>query len=219
MYDERVTLKLNSRKYDALAVGLFKAGKNLETELSEVLESLYKQYVSEEERERINDNSVPDSIEEQWRSTRMGALRICARGNPHYFTMDGRNNFYTLASDFKRVKGKLDYIPLETLKQYFVFGKPSEASTFEIYSEAIQNSSRIYGVYDFDADRQIVRKREYGADEWSVYDMKDVMEVLDRVAQIERLSPRKREEFFREELACLALAPPAEETVEISLEQ
>lgn len=219
MDDVKIVLRMSRARYDTLKVYLYKAGKSLETELNKTLMRIYEENVPQAEREETEKQEREDYITREWNLSRVGALRICANGKEHFLVLGSHNSFLSLTRTFCTIKEKIGRMPFESLCQYFSFGKPSDAATFEIYCTAIENNSRIYGLYDFDADKGIVRVREYDDGGWRHYDLTGVMDRMDYVSCIPDISVRKTEEVFKAEADRIALLSPQDNVEALEVTQ
>ena len=219
MDDVKMVLRMNRNKYDALKINLYKAGRNLEGELASMLARIYEESVPEEERKKVAERERSDYIEKEWQTTRVGALRICANGKEHFLLLDNHNRLLSLAQSFCTVKQKIGHMPFESICKYFSFAKPSDSATFEIYGSAIETNSRIFGLYDFDADKELLRIREYGDNGWRHYELTGVLDRMDYVSLMQDdISVRKLDDFFRDELNKNALISPPDEAEEVGQE-
>ena len=192
MNEREILLELNEREYEALQSSLNKTGKTIQGEMTRLLERLYLDNVSEQERKEVERLVKKDEQEELKAAKQFAVVHLHDESDDYYYISEQRENFFTIAQAYYEDHSEINrgLLTLDTVGRYLSAHYEIDESVFYSLAKACKTDDRISAVIQFDFENGNVNVLEQGKGKWHRYD-KDTL--IDAVEEVKR-SPRKNHE-------------------------
>ena len=200
-----ITLYLNEYRVRALAEALgSQTAETVEDKLTEAFDTLYQEYVPDEQRASIEATIEREDAAEQTRleaARRFAVYHIRENGDDFHFTSDYFNTPMQAAYRYRLYdRGELSADP-ETLAAAFIETTPISLQAFGAACADIRADSRITALIEFDLDEGYVSICDSGDNEWQTYTLHDFSVAAYKAFRSDYRSEECRREIFNSSLA------------------
>lgn len=205
MSDIDITLYLNADRVRALAEALGdQTAETVEDKLAEAFDTLYQEYVPDEQRASIEATIEREDAAEQARleaARRFAVYHIRENGDDCHFTSDCFRTPLQAAYRYRLYdRGELSADP-ETLAAAFIETTPISLQAFGAACADIRADSRITALIEFDLDEGYVSICDSGDNEWQTYSLHDFSVAAYKAFRSDYRSEECRREIFNSSLA------------------
>ena len=192
MKDQEFVVKINARKYKALESALNKRWKTFEDEIENLVQRLYLDSVSEQERKEVERLIKKDEQEELKAEKQFAVVHLHDESEDYYYISEPRENFFTIAQACYESHSEINrgLLTLDTVGRYLSAHYEVDEAVFNSLAKACKTDDRISAVIQFDFENGNVNVLEQGKGKWHRYD-KDTL--IDAVEEVNR-SPRENYE-------------------------
>ena len=205
MADTDVTLFYNKHRLSALERILTESGSSVENALRYQLDSLYKDFVPEDEQAAIEALIAKEQAEEKTEREskwRFSVIHFHEGSDDFHFITELRYDFYSAAHLYRNyMKDKVGKYTLDSLASMFGDYQVIDKPTYDILCDTMPNDRRITALMDFDFDNGTVSVCESSDNAWWTYCLKDVSAAMYRAERKSGLKLETRREIFMEALA------------------
>lgn len=200
-----ITLYLNEYRVRALAEALgSQTAETVEDKLTEAFDTLYQEYVPDEQRASIEATIEREDAAEQARleaSRRFAVYHIRENGEDCHFTSDCFRTPLQAAYRYRLYdRGELSADP-ETLAAAFIETTPISLQAFGAACADIRADSRITALIEFDLDEGYVSICDSGDNEWQTYTLHDFSVAAYKAFRSDYRTEECRREIFNSSLA------------------
>ena len=200
-----ITLYLNEYRVRALAEALgSQTAETVEDKLTEAFDTLYQEYVPDEQRASIEATIEREDAAEQARleaSRRFAVYHIRENGDDCHFTSDYFLSPMQAAYRYRLYdRGELFADP-ETLAAAFIETTPISLQAFGAACADIRADSRITALIEFDLDEGYVSICDSGDNEWQTYTLHDFSVAAYKAFRSDYRTEECRREIFNSSLA------------------
>lgn len=191
--DKELKIDFNFRKYNALETALKKDGKSVEGEMKKLIERLYSDNVSEQERREVERLVKKDAQEVLKAEKQFAVVHLHDESEDYYFISEPRENFFTIAQRYYEEHSEINrgLLTMDTVGGYLSSHYEINESVFFSLAQACKADDRISAVVQFDFENGNVNVLEQGKGKWHRYD-KDML--LDAVKESKRYLGENYEE-------------------------
>lgn len=203
MAEIELKIGLNFRKYIALEKALKNNEKSIEEEMIKLIERLYSDTVSEQERMAVEQQIVKDEKEESKAAKRFAVVHLHEEDDDHYFTTGPNENLFTIAKRyyFEQDDMHSGAFSLDTLGRYLNSDYNLDESMFSILSGACQNDARISAAIQIDLERKVVNVLENGKSTWMQYTPEMLFEAVKASQKFFNMGPTMERRAFYDNLS------------------
>lgn len=200
-----ITLYLNADRVRALAEALGEqTAETVEDKLAEAFDTLYQEYVPDEQRASIEARIEREDAAEQARleaARRFAVYHIRENGDDCHFTSDCFRTPLQAAYRYRLYdRGELSADP-ETLAAAFIETTPISLQAFGAACADIRADSRITALIEFDLDEGQVSVCDSTDNEWQTYSLHDFSVAAYKAFRSDYRSEECRREIFNNSLA------------------
>ena len=205
MSDIDITLYLNAYRVRALADALGnQTAETVEDKLTEAFDTLYQEYVPDEQRASIEAMIERECAAEQARrevARRFAVYHIRENDDDYHFTSDIFRTPMQAAYRYRLYeRGELSANP-KTFAAAFVETKPISLEYFSKVCKDIHSDDRVTALLEFDLDEGWVSVRNSTDDEWQTYSLHDFSVAAYKAFRSDYRSEECRREIFNNSLA------------------
>lgn len=148
---EKIKVDMHMHKLDALKVGLYRAGKDFQTEINETLSKLYAEYVSKEEQKAVDEMIYRDSLPYESAYERVRAVRIRKQSHLSDYGIYTAGGLFSLVSVCRALYAKTGRVTADNAGVHILRDSQINETTFNVLADAVNKDERVKGVYDFDS--------------------------------------------------------------------
>ena len=200
-----ITLYLNADRVRALAEALGEqTAETVEDKLAEAFDTLYQEYVPDEQRASIEARIEREDAAEQARleaSRRFAVYHIRENGEDRHFTSDYCLSPMQAAYRYRLYEcGELSAAP-ETFVDAFIETKPISLEYFGKVCADIHSDNRVTALLEFDLDESRVSVCNGTDNEWQTYSLHDFSVAAYKAFRSDYRSEECRREIFNSSLA------------------
>lgn len=205
MSDIDITLYLNAYRVRALADALGnQTAETVEDKLTEAFDTLYQEYVPDEQRASIEATIEREDAAEQARleaDRRFAVYHIRENGEDQYFTSDYFRTPMQAAYRYRLYeRGELSADP-KTFTDAFIETNPVSLEYFGEVCADIHSDNRVTALLEFDLDEGWVSVHSSIDDDWQVYSLRDFSVAAYKAFRSDYRSDECRREIFNNSLA------------------
>ena len=205
MSDIDITLYLNKYRVRALSDALGnQTAETVEDKLAEAFDTLYQEYVPDEQRVSVEAMIESEYAAEQ---AKMEAARCFAvyhireNGDDYHFTSDHFRSPMQAAYRYRLYeRGELSAAP-ETFADAFIETNPVNLEYFGKVCADIHADDRVTALLEFDLDEGCVSICDSGDNEWQTYTLHDFSVAAYKAFRSDYRSEECRREIFNSSLA------------------
>lgn len=177
MSDIDITLYLNKYRVRALSDALGdQTAETVEDKLTEAFDTLYQEYVPDEQRASIEARIEREDAAEQARleaARRFAVYHIREKGDDYHFTSDHFRSPMQAAYRYRLYeRGELSADP-KTFADAFIETNPVNLEYFNEVCSDIHSDNRISALLEFDLDEGRVSVYDGMDNEWQTYSLRD----------------------------------------------
>ena len=205
MNDIDITLYLNEYRVRALAYALGnQTAETVEDKLTEAFDTLYQEYVPDEQRASIEARIEREDTAEQARleaARRFAVYHIREKGDDYHFTSDHFRSPMQAAYRYRLYeRGELSADP-KTFTDAFIETNPVNLEYFNEVCSDIHSDNRISALLEFDLDEGRVSVYDGMDNEWQTYSLRDFSVAAYKAFRSDYRSEEGRREIFNSSLA------------------
>ena len=205
MSDIDITLYLNEYRVRALAEALgSQTVETVEDKLTEAFDTLYQEYVPDEQRASIEATIEREDAAEQARleaARRFAVYHIRENGDDCHFTSDYFLSPMQAAYRYRLYeRGKLSDAP-ETFADAFIETSLIDLGYFKKVCADIHLDDRVTALFEFDLDEGWVSVHSSTDDDWQVYSLHDFSVAAYKAFRSDYRNEECRREIFNSSLA------------------
>ena len=205
MNDIDITLYLNAYRVRALADALgSQTAETVEDKLTEAFDTLYQEYVPDEQRASIEARIERENAAEQARleaARRFAVYHIRENGDDCHFTSDYFHTPMQAAYRYRLYdRGELSAAP-ETFADAFIETNPVNLEYFGKVCADIHSDNRVTALLEFDLDEGWVSVHSSTDDDWQVYSLHDFSVAAYKAFRSDYRNEECRREIFNNSLA------------------
>ena len=205
MNDIDITLYLNAYRVRALADALGdQTAETVEDKLAEVFDTLYQEYVPDEQRASIEATIESEYAAEQAKTEaarRFAVYHIRENGDDFHFTSDYFHTPMQAAYRYRLYeRGELSSAP-KTFAAAFIETNPVSLEYFGEVCSDIHSDNRISALLEFDLDEGRVSVYDGTDNEWQTYSLHDFSVAAYKAFRSDYRSEECRREIFNSSLA------------------
>ena len=205
MNDIDITLYLNEYRVRALADALGnQTAETVEDKLTEVFDTLYQEYVPDEQRASIEARIERENAAEQARleaARRFAVYHIRENGDDCHFTSDHFLSPMQAAYRYRLyARGELSADP-KTFTDAFIETNPVSLEYFGKVCADIHSDNRVTALLEFDLDEGRVSVHNSTDDDWQVYSLHDFSVAAYKAFRSDYRNEECRREIFNNSLA------------------
>lgn len=205
MNDIDITLYLNAYRVRALADTLgSQTAETVEDKLTEAFDTLYQEYVPDEQRASIEARIEREDAAEQARleaARRFAVYHIRENGDDCHFTSDCFLSPMQAAYRYRLYeRGELSSAP-KTFADAFIETNPVSLEYFGEVCSDIHSDNRISALLEFDLDEGRVSVCDSTDNEWQTYSLHDFSVAAYKAFRSDYRSEECRREIFNNSLA------------------
>jgi hypothetical protein len=205
MSDIDITLYLNKYRVRALsdAIGN-QTAETVEDKLAEAFDTLYQEYVPDEQRASIEatiENEYAAEQAEMEAARRFAVYHIRENGDDYHFTSDHFRSPMQAAYRYRFYeRGELAAAP-ETFADAFIETNPVNLEYYNEVCSDIHSDNRISALLEFDLDEGRVSVYDGMDNEWQTYSLRDFSIAAYKAFRSDYRSEEGRREIFNNTLA------------------
>lgn len=204
MNDIDITLYLNAYRVRALADALGdQTAETVEDKLAEVFDTLYQEYVPDEQRASIEATIEREDAAEQARleaARRFAVYHIRENGEDRHFTSDYFLSPMQAAYRYRLYeRGELSADP-KTFTDAFIETNPVSLEYFVKVCADIHSDNRVTALLEFDLDEGRVSVCDSTDNEWQTYSLHDFSVAAYKAFRSDYRSEECRREIFNSSL-------------------
>lgn len=204
MSDIDITLYLNKYRVRALSDALGdQTAETVEDKLTEAFDTLYQEYVPDEQRASIEAMIESEYAAEQAKmeaARRFAVYHIRENGDDYHFTSDLFRSPMQAAYRYRLYKrGELSAAP-ETFADAFIETNPVAIEYFNEVCADIHSDNRITALFEFDLDEGQVSIYDSVDNEWQTYSLRDFSVAAYKAFRSDYRSEEGRREIFNNTL-------------------
>ena len=205
MNDIDITLYLNEYRVQALAYALGnQTAETIEDKLAEAFDTLYQEYVPDEQRASIEATIESEYAAEQAKmeaARRFAVYHIRENGDDYHFTSDIFRTPMQAAYRYRLYeRSELSAAP-ETFVAAFIETSPIGLDYFGKVCADIHSDNRVTALLEFDLDDGRVSVHNSTDDEWQTYSLHDFSVAAYKAFRSDYRSEECRREIFNSSLA------------------
>ena len=205
MNDIDITLYLNAYRVRALADALRnQTAETVADKLTEAFDTLYQEYVPDEQRASIEARIERENAAEQARleaARRFAVYHIRENGDDCHFTSDYFLSPMQAAYRYRLYdRGELSAVP-ETFADAFIETNPVSLEYFGKVCADIHADDRVTALLEFDLDEGWVSVHNSTDNEWQTYSLHDFSVAAYKAFRSDYRSEEGRREIFNNSLA------------------
>lgn len=205
MSDIDITLYLNAYRVRALADALGnQTAETVEDKLTEAFDTLYQEYVPDEQRASIEARIERENAAEQARieaARRFAVYHIRENGDDCHFTSDYFLSPMQAAYRYRLYeRGELSADP-KTFADAFIETNPVSLEYFGKVCADIHSDNRVTALLEFDLDEGRVSVHNSTDDDWQVYSLHDFSVAAYKAFRSDYRNEERRREIFNNSLA------------------
>ena len=205
MNDIDITLYLNAYRVRALADALGnQTAETVEDKLTEAFDTLYQEYVPDEQRASIEARIERENAAEQARleaARRFAVYHIHENGEDRHFTSDYFLSPMQAAYRYRLYdRGELSAVP-ETFADAFIETNPVSLEYFSKVCADIHSDDRVTALFEFDLDEGRVSVYDGTDNEWQTYSLRDFSVAAYKAFRSDYRGEECRREIFNNSLA------------------
>lgn len=205
MNDIDITLYLNEYRVQALADTLgSQTAETVEDKLTEAFDTLYQEYVPDEQRASIEARNERENAAEQARleaARRFAVYHIRENGDDCHFTSDYFLSPMQAAYRYRLYeRGELSADP-KTFAAAFIETNPVSLEYFGKVCADIHADDRVTALLEFDLDEGWVSVHISTDDDWQTYSLRDFSVAACKAFRSDYRSEECRREIFNDSLA------------------
>lgn len=205
MSDIDITLYLNEYRVRALANALGnQTAETVEDKLTEAFDTLYQEYVPDEQRASIEATIEREDAAEQARleaARRFAVYHIRENGDDYHFTSDHFRTPMQAAYRYRLYeRGGLSADP-KTFADAFIEKSPISLDHFSKVCADIHSDDRVTALLEFDLDEGWVSVHNSTDNEWQTYSLHDFSVAAYKAFRSDYRSEECRREIFNNSLA------------------
>ena len=205
MNDIDITLYLNEYRVQALADALGnQAAETVEDKLTEAFDTLYQEYVPDEQRASIEARIERENAAERARleaARRFAVYHIRENGDDFHFTSDYFHTPMQAAYRYRLYeRGELSD-EHETFAAAFIETSPISLDYFKKVCADIHSDNRVTALLEFDLDEGRVSVYDGTDNEWQTYSLHDFSVAAYKAFRSDYRSEECRREIFNNSLA------------------
>ena len=205
MSDIDITLYLNEYRVRALADALgSQTAETVEDKLTEAFDTLYQEYVPDEQRASIEARIEREDAAEQARleaARRFAVYHIRENGDDYHFTSDYFRTPMQAAYRYRLYeRGGLSADP-KTFAAAFIETRPISLEYFGKVCADIHSDNRVTALLEFDLDEGWVSVHNSIDDEWHTYSLHDFSVAAYKAFRSDYRSEECHREIFNNSLA------------------
>lgn len=205
MNDIDITLYLNEYRVRALADALGnQTAETVEDKLTEAFDTLYQEYVPDEQRASIEARIEREYAAEQAKTEaarRFAVYHIRESGDDYHFTSDIFRSPMQAAYRYRLYeRGELSAAP-ETFADAFIETNPISLEYFGKVCADIHADDRVTALLEFDLDEGWVSVHNSTDDDWQVYSLHDFSVAAYKAFRSDYRNEECRREIFNNSLA------------------
>lgn len=205
MNDIDITLYLNAYRVRALADALGnQTAETVEDKLTEAFDTLYQEYVPDEQRASIEARIERENAAEQARleaARRFAVYHIRENGDDCHFTSDYFLSPMQAAYRYRLyARGELSADP-KTFADAFIETNPVSLEYFSKVCADIHSDDRVTALFEFDLDEGRVSVYDGTDNEWQTYSLRDFSVAAYKAFRSDYRGEECRREIFNNSLA------------------
>ena len=205
MNDIDITLYLNEYRVRALADALgSQTAETVEDKLAEAFETLYQEYVPDEQRASVEAMIESEYAAEQAKmeaARRFAVYHIRENGDDYHFTSDHFRSPMQAAYRYRLYeRGELSADP-KTFADAFIETNPVNLEYFGKVCADIHADDRVTALLEFDLDEGRVSVYDGTDNEWQTYSLRDFSVAAYKAFRSDYRSEEGRREIFNSSLA------------------
>ena len=205
MNDIDITLYLNEYRVQALADALGnQAAETVEDKLTEAFDTLYQEYVPDEQRASIEARIERENAAERARleaARRFAVYHIRENGDDFHFTSDYFHTPMQAAYRYRLYeRGELSD-EHETFAAAFIETSPISLDYFKKVCADIHSDNRVTALLEFDLDEGRVSVYDGTDNEWQTYSLRDFSVAAYKAFRSDYRGEECRREIFNNSLA------------------
>ena len=205
MNDIDITLYLNEYRVRALADALGnQTAETVEDKLTEAFDTLYQEYVPDEQRASIEARIEREDAAEQARleaARRFAVYHIRENGDDCHFTSDYFLSPMQVAYRYRLyARGELSADP-KTFADAFIETNPVSLEYFSKVCADIHSDDRVTALFEFDLDEGRVSVYDGTDNEWQTYSLRDFSVAAYKAFRSDYRNEECRREIFNNSLA------------------
>lgn len=205
MNDIDITLYLNEYRVQALAYALgSQTAETVEDKLTEAFDTLYQEYVPDEQRASIEARIEREDAAEQARleaARRFAVYHIRENGDDFHFTSDYFFSPMQAAYRYRLYeRGELTADP-KTFTDAFIETNPVSLEYFGEVCADIHSDDRVTALFEFDLDEGRVSVCDSTDNEWQTYSLHDFSVAAYKAFRSDYRNEECRREIFNNSLA------------------
>ena len=205
MNDIDITLYLNEYRVRALADALCnQTAETVEDKLTEAFDTLYQEYVPDEQRASIEARIERENAAEQARleaARRFAVYHIRENGDDYHFTSDHFRTPMQAAYRYRLYeRGGLSADP-KTFADAFIEKSPISLDHFSKVCADIHSDDRVTALFEFDLDEGRVSVYDSTDNEWQTYSLRDFSVAAYKAFRSDYRNEECRREIFNNSLA------------------
>ena len=205
MSDIDITLYLNEYRVRALADALgSQTAETVEDKLAEAFETLYQEYVPDEQRASVEAMIESEYAAEQAKmeaARRFAVYHIRENGDDYHFTSDHFRSPMQTAYRYRLYeRGELSADP-KTFADAFIETNPVNLEYFGKVCADIHADDRVTALLEFDLDKGRVSVCDGMDNEWQNYSLRDFSVAAYKAFRSDYRSEEGRREIFNSSLA------------------
>ena len=205
MNDIDITLYLNEYRVRALADALgSQTAETVEDKLTEAFDTLYQEYVPDEQRASIEATIERENTAEQARleaARRFAVYHIRENDDDYHFTSDHFRTSMQAAYRYRLYeRGELSDAP-ETFAAAFIETNPVSLEYFGEVCADIHSDDRVTALFEFDLDEGRVSVYDGTDNEWQTYSLHDFSVAAYKAFRSDYRGEECRREIFNSSLA------------------
>ena len=205
MNDIDITLYLNAYRVRALADALGnQTAETVEDKLTEAFDTLYQEYVPDEQRASIEARIERENAAEQARleaARRFAVYHIRENGDDCHFTSDYFLSPMQAAYRYRLyARGELSADP-KTFADAFIETNPVSLEYFSKVCADIHSDDRVTALFEFDLDEGRVSVYDGTDNEWQTYSLRDFSVAAYTAFRSDYRGEECRREIFNNSLA------------------
>ena len=205
MSDIDITLYLNEYRVRALSDALGnQTAETVEDKLAEAFDTLYQEYVPDDQRASIEatiENEYAAEQAEMEAARRFAVYHIRENGDDYHFTSDNFRSPMQAAYRYRLYeRGALSAVP-ETFADAFIETNPVNLEYFNEVCSDIHSDDRVTTLLEFDLDEGWVSVYDGADNEWQTYSLRDFSVAAYKAFRSDNRSEECRREIFNSSLA------------------
>lgn len=205
MNDIDITLYINKYRVQALAYALCnQTAETVEDKLAEAFDTLYQEYVPDEQRASIEatiENEYAAEQAEMEAARRFAVYHIRENGDDYHFISDHfRSPMQAAYRYLLYERGELSAAP-KTFADAFIETSPVDLDYFKKVCSDIHSDNRISALLEFDLDEGRVSVYDGMDNEWQTYSLRDFSVAAYKAFRSDYRSEEGRREIFNSSLA------------------